>query len=134
LGVRRRIADGRAASGFTAFAREVRGFERTLLALVAGSFVTSGVLSFARSGAHDISTVTMITLVGTLAGCFAVISTYLAWPHRPDEENARLIGYDPSEIATSVRINFVLSLTCLILYAALPLNSWAALRYINNKV
>jgi len=114
--------------GFEALAREVRSFERTLLWLVTGSFVLSGISSFARASAFASSKVAMVTLVGTIAGCFAVVSTHLGWPQRPEEQISETIMFDPGRKAFKVRFYFFLSLVFLIAYAELPEGSeWVAL-------
>src|SRR5262249_49540684 len=108
--------------------RDVRSFERTLLWLVAGSFVLSGISSFARAHAFASPQIAMVTLVGTIAGCFAVVSTYLGWPQRPDQQISETIMFDPGRKAFKVRVNFFLSLVALIAYAELPAGyDWIAL-------
>jgi hypothetical protein len=114
--------------GFEALARDVRSFERTLLWLVAGSFVLSGVSSFARARGLAVPQIAIVTLVGTIAGCFAVVTTYLGWPQRPDQQIYETIMFDTERKAFKVRVNFFLSLIFLIAYAELPPRAdWIAL-------
>jgi hypothetical protein len=71
----------------------------------------------------------MITLIGTIAGCYAVTTGYLGWLNRQRqaEEISDIVRFDPSRAAIEVRkarralrSQFFLALTALITYAALP--------------
>jgi hypothetical protein len=105
---------------FSSFAREVYGFQKTLIWLVTSSFVVSGISSFAKANTQSLPQAAMVTLVGTLAGCFAVTATYLNSAKGLDNQDLYLITFDPSEAITSVRVRFLLSLAALVLYAASP--------------
>jgi hypothetical protein len=108
-----------APRGFSQFALDIRSFERTLYRLVASSFVLSGVAAIAKATPLDAAQIATITLIGTIAGSAGVLTTYLAWPQRPDEEQYHTILFDPVSSTKAVRICFAVSLVTIILYAVL---------------
>lgn len=83
--------DGLSQRHFLTFAHEVYGYQKTLVWLVSGSFVISGVASFANVSTHSTSYSAMATLVGTVAGCSAVTGTYLKSARQPDKEDYTLL-------------------------------------------
>jgi hypothetical protein len=108
-----------APRGFSQFALDIRSFERTLYRLVASSFVLSGVAAIAKAAPLDAAQIATITLIGTIAGSAGVLTTYLAWPQRPDEEQYHTIMFDPASSTKAVRICFAISLVTIVLYAVL---------------
>jgi hypothetical protein len=108
-----------APRGFSQFALDIRSFERTLYRLVASSFVLSGVAAIAKAAPLDAAQIATITLIGTIAGSAGVLTTYLAWPQRPDEEQYHTIMFDPASSTKAVRSCFAISLVTIVLYAVL---------------
>jgi hypothetical protein len=105
--------------GFSQFALDIRSFERTLYRLVASSFVLSGVAAIAKAAPMDAAQIAAITLIGTIAGSAGVLTTYLAWPQRPDEEQYHTIMFDPAPSTKAVRLCFAVSLVAILFYAVL---------------
>jgi hypothetical protein len=102
--------------GIESLATEVHSFQMTLFRLVAGSFVISGVSSFMKGSEAAKSQIAITTLIGTMAGCFAVVVTYLNWPHLPDEHHSRLILFNSHTKSFKVKVAFFLSLLFFICY------------------
>jgi hypothetical protein len=115
---------------FYNFALEIRTFERTLYGLVASSFVLSGVAAIAKARFADPALLATITLIGTVAGCGAIMSAYFGWANRPEDEYRELVLFDAASSGTTVRVYIALSLVSLLLYATTPIQRGLPLLFV----